>query len=498
MNTLRRFTAVVACCSAAISLSAPPPLSVSTSDAPTPDVASDYPLSCEDIAKPMVFKAWNAMANARVDEARETLQLALIADPKCVMARASLGAVTPGAAGKRLFDGAMARLSSVSEVEQLDLKVMQAARTGELRKAFTLAQELAEFAPDVFMVNLSLAHTALALEEWDEAERAAQRATVLSPANGTGWNLLGYARLRAQRTAQAIEAFRKYIEVAPDEPNAHDSLGDALLADNQLEAAAAEYQRAIDGSAGKFWLAWSGLASVKALQGDWVSARVAIEGEKAAAIEPLDKLRADSMRAWSFAAQGQLPAALKVLEAARREAMAAKVDAATARTTLIRAQLNLASGKYAAAVKDFAAANKMQLNQLSSGQRKRFRGQVFAGLTAAQARLGQLPDAARTLAKLDEFAQADLSGPFAVDATSYARGVLALAQGDARAAVQALSKCSASSSFCQLALAEAQEEAGETAAAATTREALRRANYRDPEYWFVRARIEARMKESAM
>ncbi len=498
MNTLRRLTAFLACCAAALSLAAPPPLSVSTSDAPTPDIASDYPLSCADIAKPMVFKAWDAMANARVDEARETLQLALVGDPKCVMARASLGAVTPGAEGKRLFDEAVARMSSVGDVEQLDLKVMQAARNGELRKAFTHAQELAELAPDVFMVNLSLAHAALALEEWDEAERAAQRATSLSPANGAGWNLLGYARLRAHRTAQAIESFRKYVEVAPDEPNAHDSLGDALLADNQLDGAAAEYQRAIDGSAGKFWLAWSGLASVKALQGDWVSARAAIEGEKAAAIEPLDKLRADTMMAWSWAAQGQLPAAMKVLEAARREAVAAKVDSATARTTLIRAQLNLASGKYAAAVKDFGAADQMQVNQLSTGQRKRYRGQVLAGLAAAQARLNKLPDAARTLARLDEFAQASLSGPFAVDTTSYARGVLALAQGDARAAVQALSKCSEPASFCQLALAEAQEEAGETAAAASTRDELRKANFRDPEYWFVRARLEAKMKESSM
>ncbi len=498
MKTLSRLTALIACCSAAISLAAPPPLSVSTSDAPTPDVASDYPLSCADIAKPMVFKAWAAMANARVDEARETLQLALVADPKCVMARASLGAVTPGAAGKRLFDAAVARLSTVGEVEQLDLKVMQAARNGELRKAFTHAQELAELAPDVFMVNLSLAHAALALEAWDEAERAAQRATSLSPGNGAGWNLLGYARLRAHRTAQAIEAFRKYVEVAPDEPNAHDSLGDSLLADNQLEAAAAEYQRAIDGSAGKFWLAWSGLASVKALQGDWVSARAAIEGEKAAAIEPTDKLRADTMMAWSYAAQGQLPSAMKVLEAARRQAVAAKVDAATARTVLLRAQLNLASGKYAAAVKDFTAADKLQVNQLSTGQRRRYRGQVLLGLTAAQARLGKLPDAARTLARLDEFAQENLSGPFAVDAPSYARGVLALAQGDARAAVQALSKCSEPASLCQMTLAEAQEEAGETAAAASTREELRKANSRDPEYWFVRARLDARMKESAM
>lgn len=498
MKTTRRLTALVACSLAATTFAAPPPLSVTTSDSPSRLMAADYPLTCSALSKPLVFKAWEALANARLDEARETLDLALVADPKCVMARASLGAITPGAKGTALFASAMGNLSRVSQVERLDLQAMQASRDGELSKALGLAQKLVDLAPNVLMVNLHLAHHALALEAWEDAATAAQKATELSPSNGAGWNLLGYARLRAHRTAEAIEAFRKYVEVAPQEPNAHDSLGDALLADNQLDAAATEYQRAIDGSAGKFWVAWSGLATLKAIQGDWAGARAALEGMKAGAIEPTDKFEADAMTAWSWAAQGRLTDALKSVDLAQKEGLSKRLEAAVARATLLRGQLNLAGGRYAAAVKSFREADKLQVGQLAPAVRKRYRGEVLSGLTAAQARLGKLPDAARSLARLDEYAKANLSGPFALDSTGYARGVLALAQGDARAAVQALSKCSEPDALCQMTLAEARQEAGETAAAAAAREDLVRANLRDPEYWFVHTRLEARMRESSM
>lgn len=488
---------VVTSCLAAV-LAAPPPLSVAPPDASKPVAATEYPLSCSDIAKPMVFRGWDALSNARLDEARDTLKLTLVADPHCVMAQASLGAITPGPEGKKLFDAALESRSRVGEVERLDLEAMRATRNGELRKALELTRELVKLAPDVLMVNLSLAHAALALEEWDEAESAAKRATELNPGNGAGWNLLGYSRLRAHRNPQAIEAFRKYVEVAPTEPNAHDSLGDALLADDQLEAAVTEYQRAIDDSAGKFWVAWSGVATVKALENDWTSARAAIEGQKAAAIEPIDKLRADVMMAWSWAAQGRLPDALEVVDAAQREAVKTKVDAAAARMTLLRGQLNLASGRYPEAIKAFSAAERLEVNQLATGQRKRFRGQALSGLAAAQARQGRVADATRTVVRLEAFAKANLTGPLAADTTAYARGVLALAKRDAGGAVQELEKCSEPNSMCHLVRAEAQELAGLPEEAAETRTALVKANQREPEYWFVRARLELRMKDSAM
>ncbi len=485
MKTIRSLTMLIVCCSGAVSFSEPLP-------------PADYPLSCKDTARPLVFQGWDELANARVDEARDTLKRAIVADPNCVMARASLGAITPGSEGRKLFDSALEDLAGLREVERLDLKALEASRKGDSRNAFALAEKTVELAPNVVIANLNLAHYAIALQKWDEAEAAANKATELSPMTGAGWNLLGYAQLRAHRTAEAIKAFRKYVQVAPNEPNAHDSLGDALLADNQLDAAATEYQRAIDGSAGKFWSAWSGLATVKALEGEWMGVRAALAGQKAAAIQPVDKMKADLMTAWSWAAQGRLSDALKVIDAAQKEAATARVEAAAAQSNVVRGQLNLVSGKYEDAIKAFSAADSARLSELSLGQQRNLRGVTLSGLSAAQARAGKLPDAARTLARLDEFAKASLSGTFATDTTSYARGVLALMQNDARGAIEALQKCSEPFDLCHFTLADAQEEAGETAAAARTRESLVKSNHRDAEYWFVWARIEAKLRESSM
>ena len=108
-----------------------------------------------------------------------------------------------------------------------------------------------------------------------------------------------------------MAAFRKYVEVSPTEPNAHDSLADALLFTNQLDEAAAEYQKAIDTSGGKFWVSWSGIATVRALKGDWEGARAALTTMKTGASEPGDKGSVNTMTAWTWVAQGMVATALR-------------------------------------------------------------------------------------------------------------------------------------------------------------------------------------------
>ena len=60
-------------------------------------------------------------------------------------------------------------------------------------------------------------------------------------------NLIGYAVLREFRHPRvAAWIFRQNVSAYPDSPNVYDSLGDALLAIGDRQAARAEFQRAID------------------------------------------------------------------------------------------------------------------------------------------------------------------------------------------------------------------------------------------------------------
>ena len=343
-------------------------------------------------------------------------------------------------------------------------------------------------------INLAFANYAQDLGKWDEASAAAARATELNPKAGPSWNLLGYARLGAKKNAEAVAAFRKYVENAPNEPNGHDSLADALLANNQLDEAGSEYQKAIDISAGKFWFSWSGLATVKSLKGDWDGARTAIVSLKAGAVQPADKVWTNLNTAWTFVAQGRLPEALKAIDLFEKEAAAAKLANAVVRAYVLRGQLNLAAGKFPEALKAFKRADSLNVEGLNEGQKKLHRALVLSGLQEAEARLGRLEDAEATLATMQEFFKTNLTGPQAVDALANAQGMHALAAKDAKAAVEAFKKCSEPFDFCHLALAEAQDKAGDAAGAAATRAALRKANHRDPMYWVVRAQIEAGLK----
>jgi len=56
---------------------------------------------------------------------------------------------------------------------------------------------------------------------------------------------LGHAFLAQDRPDDAIESYRRAIEIAPPHPQAHVGLGNALLAKNKLPEAAAMYERAI-------------------------------------------------------------------------------------------------------------------------------------------------------------------------------------------------------------------------------------------------------------
>jgi tetratricopeptide (TPR) repeat protein len=489
MNDLRRLLATATLSLAAVALSAPP--AAAPTPAPAKPTATEYPLSCNAAAKPLVFKAWDQMINARPDEARDTLKQAIAADPKCVMARATWAMLTPGAEGRGMFDEARGQLSGLSELEKLDFEAMAATRDGDPEKSFVLGRKMQSIAPTVFMVHMNAVHYAWPIEQWEAAEAAALKATEVAPTNGAGWNSLGYAKLNLGKRDEAIAAFRKYVELSPNEPNAHDSLADALLSADQLDEAAAEYQKAVDSSGGKFWVAYTGLATVKALKDDWDGARAAGEKLTQAAVLPADKMQGRRLVAWAWIAQGKLPEAVKVLDAAQKDAAFSMLEWDAAVALLDRGMAQLMAGKYPEALRSLNGAQGAKVDTLTEGQRKQYQARVLAGLVATQARMGKPADAEKTLAALEAILKDGLTGPLASDLATTARGVVALAKKDAKGAVEVLSTCTGVYDACRLTLAEAQEKAGDAAAAAATREALHKANHRDPEYWVVHARAAA-------
>ena len=476
MNTLVRIVALCAVCSSAGSLAAVPGSSMK---------ADESSLSCIPAAKPFYARAWEALSNVHLDEARDLFAQTVAVDPGCTLAWAQLGAVTPGTNGRKMVDDAVAASALLGEVERLQVLALASQHRGDNEQALWLFRSALSYAPRSFELNFAVAQRAGVLRLWQEMVIPARRATELAPERGPGWNLLGYANVGLKQHEQAVAAFRQYAEVAPMEPNAHDSLGDALLANNQLDEALAAYQRALDTSGGSFWASNHGVATVDVLQGDWFSARAAIEKARHSATQDDDRLRLMEWTAWSYLADSQPGEAFRAVDELEQDARRIGLEARVADARLLRGRFFLAQGRYRDALTRFIVMGAQKLPTLNEGQKLSVEAVRLHGIVEALARLGNVAEAEKTLGALRALFESRPRDVQGLDALAHARGLIALQKKDPARAISAFMQCSEGYDGCRLNLAEAQEAIGDPAEAGRTRALVRLANHRDPEYWWV-------------
>lgn len=477
MSTAARLMGLCILCSANLCLSS------SSADA---NQAEETPLSCLPAAKPFFARAWETLSNVHLDEARELFAQTVAVDPGCALAWAHLGALTPGANGRRMVDDAVQASGAVSEVERFQIHSLAAQHRGDLEQALALVRKARELAPRSYELNFAVGQRAGVMGLWSEMMPAARRATELGPQRGAAWNLLGYAFVGLKQHPEAVAAFRRYADAAPMEPNAHDSLGDALLANNQLEEARAAYQRALDSSGDAFWASGHGVATVCALQQDWFCARAAIEKARRSASQPDDRLRLMQWTAWSYLADQQPAEAFRALDELEQDARRVKLEARWAESQLLRARFLLLQNRLKEALTSLTALGKQKYPTLNDGQRLTIEAARLHGVAEAQARLGKVADAEKALVALRALFDARPREVQGLDHVAHARGLIALQKKDPALAISAFMQCSEAYDACRLDLAQAQEAAGDPPAAARTRAMVALANHRDPEYWWVR------------
>jgi len=122
---------------------------------------------------------------------------------------------------------------------------------GDKGKARRLAQELQALVPENLSYRLLDVELLLSEKKFKEAEkllntyedRAGTRRDSL--AIGNAYNSLGYYYLEQKNCEQAVACFKQYLAYAPEDANAHDSLGDGHAQCGDLDLAIAEYEKAI-------------------------------------------------------------------------------------------------------------------------------------------------------------------------------------------------------------------------------------------------------------
>lgn len=144
-------------------------------------------------------------------------------------------------------------------------------------KAQADAREAIALAPDLAEAHLSLASVLRDSLEFTRAAEEYQRAVMLAPGNARVLGDYGVFAVEIGQTEAGLTAVRHALVLDPLSPDAHGSLGWALLAAHRYPEAvqALTQARALSPSAG-FTNAWLGFAYYSA--GDYANARLACQG----------------------------------------------------------------------------------------------------------------------------------------------------------------------------------------------------------------------------
>ncbi len=197
------------------------------------------------------FKALQAAENANIPGYFDGMKAAVKTDPNFFMAYVNL-AFAETAFGQ--YEKAAAFIkpalaidpSGFNENEQIHRKALQAwdidpkADPAQYMEALTVAYPNTAEAYD-----LAARSAKWLSNDTKSSVRHTLRLLELRPEFGGGYNTLGYNYMAIKEMDKAKAAFEKYLELAPAEPNAYDSMGEFYLTTGDYAKSAEYYDRAV-------------------------------------------------------------------------------------------------------------------------------------------------------------------------------------------------------------------------------------------------------------
>jgi tetratricopeptide (TPR) repeat protein len=358
--------------------------------------------------------------NIRHAEAVERLQKAVELDPEFAMAHAYLGLATPGDDGIGSLKRAVELSETLPPAEHLLVKSFLLRRTGKHDEYVASVRKLAGLASGDPRAHVALAHIQQDAGEVDQALVSFQRAVELDPKFAPAHNFIAYLHANRGQLDAAVEAAGKYAELRPDEPNPQDSLGEIQLMAGKLEQSEKSFMRALEIEP-SFTIAWEGVGMSRIYRNDFEGGIAALSKAKAAAKNPKEAHKAQKQIAWAQLAAGDLDAALATIDSIEGESGA-----------MMRVEVLMAKDKLADAKKALSKHIKALEAKGDAGREKL----AWALVTKAElfVELGEPAAAAKVLAAIEAQAES-VPNQYYIYAVHYARGVVALGNGEGDAAV---------------------------------------------------------------
>jgi tetratricopeptide (TPR) repeat protein len=141
---------------------------------------------------------------------------------------------------------AVALADKASEGERLQILATQAANNGDAVKQKEYLEKLVAAYPNDERAHFALASYHFGQQELSEAVDHYKKATELGRNYSTAFNLLGYAYRQQGDYASAEQAFKKYVELIPNDPNPYDSYAELLLKMGRFDDSITQYRKALE------------------------------------------------------------------------------------------------------------------------------------------------------------------------------------------------------------------------------------------------------------
>ena len=183
--------------------------------------------------------------------ASKNLENATKIDPNYALAHLQLGRAYKlagnRAGAKDAFAKAMGLRDRVGENDRLliDGYYQLISQNDKTKASESFEQVLVRYPRDKEAL-LALTDIYRDLKQYDRSIECGRRALAIDARFGAVWNAVGYSHLLKHDYVSAIDAFKRYGEAEPGNPNPYDSLGDTYTEAGLYDEAIAAYQRSFE------------------------------------------------------------------------------------------------------------------------------------------------------------------------------------------------------------------------------------------------------------
>src|SRR5919109_39658 len=171
---------------------------------------------------------------------------AISLDPNFALAELNRAQVSPTA--KEFFEHlkkAVALADKASDGERMLIQANEAGANGNPTQQKKILEKLVAAYPNDERAHFNLGGYYFGQQDYAQAISHYKRATEIAPDYSTAFNILGYAYRQNEAYSDAENAFKKYIELIPNDPNPYDSYAELLLKMGRFDEAIAQYRKAL-------------------------------------------------------------------------------------------------------------------------------------------------------------------------------------------------------------------------------------------------------------